>query len=1160
MTDLLPDHLARQQALDIHGSYIVQAPAGSGKTELLTLRYLKLLAVCSEPEQVLAITFTRKAASEMRDRVISVLNWSQSCLDGTATASSTIEELRLKIATQVLQANTTRNWHLLENPSRLRVQTIDSFCFYLANQLPVLSQIGGNPTVTEDIAPVFREAAKKTLAQLESNSELADAIATVLRHLDNDVAAVEDQLIRLLYQRDQWSSYIRALTSNKSETREYFQQGLEELIEESLSDIKELLREHADTMIELANYAAHNKQKEDKLPDTVARHFPLQALPEAGASALPLWKFFLSFLLTKDGNWLKAANKNHGFPPGDKSNPEHQSLCKTLKEKRLALLTLLMDKSELLDSLNYLTLLPDPELDDKQWQFLVALCRVLQTLNVELLLAFRNFRVVDYTQAGAAALLALGESEQPTDLAMALDNVIQHILVDEFQDTSQLQLELLQKLTAGWQSGDGRSLFLVGDAMQSCYGFRNANVGIYLGVLEYGLGELSLEPLQLSSNFRSQRPMVEWVNDVFRSVFPQQANISRGAVPYSPAAIIHETKDSTGVSAEIIHYAAEDRLLAQMAEAENISQQILSLRSKFPTDSIAILVRTRSQLDRLIPALRSAGLSWTATDIDRLNSLPIISDLNNILRLILHPGDQLAWLALLRAPWCGLDTADLHTLCNNEEHESLWLSLLQHADLTALSAHAHTFLPGFTKVMEFILAMRCHESLRHCVEAAWTLLRGDRCYKNDLEKDSVDRFFQLLEEQETAGGLADYFRFEEILAEAFVPSPADTVEQAGLHLLTMHKAKGLEYDHVLLPGLNRSPRNDDKNLLIWHERLNHQQEQRLHLASVTETGSEDSPLYQLLRHEQKSKALLESARLLYIAITRAKKSVILSGILPRAKDGEVKDPESSTLLSRVWSELLEEDRINFTALEDFLLKQQIDQPRTKLQLPAITPIRRFTAPLQLNQSEEAVLNRQLIAAEPQEHASACDESDTKIQSKDHELQSLQGTLIHRCLEDFVQADNQSRYLQELEKLRSYWALSLRHLELSEVALESALSFIEESVRNTCSDPNLAWVFSHAQEDSQCEMELSRVGEQGFVKKYIVDRTFVDAEGTRWIIDYKSGSPGSAQTQEQFLAEQSNSYADQLRNYKSLFVEMENRPTRTALLLTAIPKLLELELA
>ena len=148
---------------------------------------------------------------------------------------------------------------------------------------------------------------------------------------------------------------------------------------------------------------------------------------------------------------------------------------------------------------------------------------MLRALNAELLLAFTRYRVVDFTQTGAAANLALGAEDEPTDLALALDSSINHILVDEFQDTSQLQLNLLKKLTAGWQPEDGRTLFLVGDAMQSCYSFRNANVGIYLDVQSRGIGQIPLKTLVLQSNFRSQQPVVDWVNATFADAFPLQS-------------------------------------------------------------------------------------------------------------------------------------------------------------------------------------------------------------------------------------------------------------------------------------------------------------------------------------------------------------------------------------------------------------------------------------------------------------------------------------------------------------------------------------------------------------------------------------------------------------------------------------------------------------
>jgi ATP-dependent helicase/nuclease subunit A len=1151
MSQRLPDADARNQALDIGGSYIVQAPAGSGKTELLTLRYLKLLAVCEQPEEVLAITFTRKAASEMRDRIIRVLNWSSDCLSGRAKPADHIEEQRLAIAKDVLRVNEEKQWRLLQNPSRFRVQTIDSFCFYLANQLPILSQVGGNPNVTENIEPCFREAVTAVLENLESESPLAAPVATVLTHLDNDIAAIEQQLISLLFQRDQWTDYIQQITEDPNATRQYLQQTLDELIAESLAEVRNRLVTDEAQLVTLINFAAENLQREGKLPESAGSILPFTELPATHADSLPAWRFLLKILLTKEGGWLRAATKVHGFPPGEKSNKEHLALCKQRKEERLALVQSYQESDDLLEALNYVRLLPDPELDSEQWQFLVALCQVLHGLSGELLLAFRNFRVVDYTQTGAAALLALGDPEQPTDLALALDNVIEHILVDEFQDTSQLQLDLLQNLTRGWQPDDGRTLFLVGDAMQSCYGFRNANVGIYLSVLESGVGELSLTPLQLSSNFRSQRPVVEWVNQVFQRAFPQQANISHGAVPYASAEVIHENQDSDGVSVDLIHYQREDRLLAQIAEADLVTSKTLSLRQRFPEDSIAVLVRTRGQLQSIIPALRNAGLQWTASDIDRLSSLPIIEDLMSLVRVIVNPGDRLAWLALLRAPWCGLAVDDLYLLASASSENSLWQNLQQHRQLKGLSEFAQQALPAFVAAMEFAMAMRFRRSLRHLVEASWSLLRGLNCCRSQLDENSINRFFQLLEEQESAGGLADLFKFEDIVAEAFVPSPARADNDGGLHLLTMHKAKGLEYDHVILPGLGRAPRSDNRELLTWHQRLNQDQTPRLFLAGVTATGSEDSPLYQLLRHERRRKAELESTRLLYIAVTRARKSAALVASQPRNSKGDITEPRSSSLLKRIWRELQEQELVNNLELEDYCQDRPLAGSIMYASYPQKTPIRRFNQPLQLRDVELDKLKEQIAALEPAEETQARISDENRF-----ELESTLGTLIHQCLERFVLSNDRSDYLANLDQQHSYWHAQLEHLDLSAQAEEQAIAFVLESVRNTLTDPDLAWVFDGSLQDSQCEYALTR-HDQGRLSSFVVDRTFIDNNGVRWIIDYKTAVPGGTQSQEEFIKQQVAEHQLQLQNYRSLFESLDTRPVKTALLLTSVPELVEL---
>ena len=120
---LPPDAAARERALDISASFLVQAPAGSGKTELLTQRFLALLAAVDNPESIVAITFTRKAAGEMRSRIAGALANAQKPRPAEDHAQRTWE-----LACAALERNTAGNWGLLENPSRLRIMTLDALC------------------------------------------------------------------------------------------------------------------------------------------------------------------------------------------------------------------------------------------------------------------------------------------------------------------------------------------------------------------------------------------------------------------------------------------------------------------------------------------------------------------------------------------------------------------------------------------------------------------------------------------------------------------------------------------------------------------------------------------------------------------------------------------------------------------------------------------------------------------------------------------------------------------------------------------------------------------------------------------------------------------------------------------------------------------------
>ncbi|MDA1370072.1 MAG: UvrD-helicase domain-containing protein [Proteobacteria bacterium] len=1144
----LLDQDARTRALDINSSFIVQAPAGSGKTELLTLRFLKLLSVCEQPEEVLAITFTRKAASEMRNRIVETLHWALSAAESATLPDSAFDQQRLAIAQSVLDRDAEYAWHILQNSARLRVQTIDSFCFYLANQLPVLSRVGGNPSISEDVEHCFIEAVSRTIARLESATSLSDDIALLLGHLDNDLSRVERMLVNLLYRRDQWLPYVLEIGASPDDAQLYLQHSLQELICESLLEAREGLADYHSEVLELVNFAAKNRREAGILP--IESYRPLTALPQADFASIGYWLFLVDMLVTQKDSWRLQVDKRNGFPTGEGADKEFKSLCKQRKAQVKALLGELALNDDLLESLRYLRLLPNPELETSQWRFIASLTRTLIHLGGELLVAFRKFRLIDYTQTGAAARAALGTAENPTELALALDHKLQHILVDEFQDTSKLQQELLEQLTLEWQPEDGRTLFLVGDAMQSCYGFRNANVGIYLDVRANGLGAIKLQALTLQTNFRSQAKIVDWVNSIFHSAFPKIANASRGAVPYSDSIAIKPALENSEVRTELLLHDRNQVQTALLLEAQLVARRVQEIRQQEPRASIAILVRSRSHLENIIPQLRAANIQWQSTNIDRMEALPVIEDLISLTHALLNTADRLSWLAILRAPWCGLNIAELHAISSYTAQRSLWSTLQDPAAIPGLLDASRDRIAGLVEVLGFAMAMRFRVSLRKLVETTWTLLRGSLCIGSAVELESTAHYFQLLEKYQMAGGLRNPREFQQQVTKSFVPSPAIRDDDESIHLLTMHKAKGLEFDHVILPGLSRSPRSDEKELLQWHQRVNQQRQTRLFIAALTETGSDEDMLYKLIRHEQQHKRALEDTRLLYIAITRARSSVSLFAPLARNSKG-IAEPTKSSLLGKIWRELsAQSDHLSHH--EVAVSSQAAESTQSFPALESPTPVKRFEPALQLETAESQSLRSQL---------DDLDENQAQPEAaKTFQIDSLAtatGTLIHQCLEHYVKSADQANFLKQLDGLDNFWLHRLREFSTDAKLLSAASEFIKDSIRQSVSSEEFSWIFDAGLEDSQAELAFT-VRSGNMIRQYSVDRTFVDKTGTRWIIDYKTATPDVEQSVDSFLSEQRIQHTEQLGSYVKLFQQTENRPIRTALFLTGLPRLLELQ--
>jgi len=195
-----PDQPERQRALDPGQSILVQAPAGSGKTDLLTRRFLRLLGEVDEPGQVVAITFTNAAAAEMRHRILGELE------QAAANAAPQADPFSMEaLAHRALKHSQALGWKLLDLPAQLRISTIDSFCRDLALQQPLLSGLGGALEIAEQPEELYRRAARATFRKIDqTNSALGAAIEKLLLWRDNGWQEMEELLVEMLKSRDRW--------------------------------------------------------------------------------------------------------------------------------------------------------------------------------------------------------------------------------------------------------------------------------------------------------------------------------------------------------------------------------------------------------------------------------------------------------------------------------------------------------------------------------------------------------------------------------------------------------------------------------------------------------------------------------------------------------------------------------------------------------------------------------------------------------------------------------------------------------------------------------------------------------------------------------------------------------------------------------------------
>lgn len=1109
---LIPDQAVRVRALSPAHSFIVQAPAGSGKTELLTQRYLRLLTTVKQPEQILAITFTRKAASEMSYRILQALQRASELPRPEQSHAAQTWEL----ARAALESDKQYEWNLLSNPSRLRIQTIDALNNSLAKRLPILSGTGAAFEIATDATKLYESAAISLLDQLGDSSEVAAQLEVVLLHVANRAPELIEMLIDLLARRDHWLPLVRF--HDTAQLRESMETTLRAAIEHHLRFLLQNIPvECHDELLELVRYAAHNRlQNEPK-----AEYEPLlhacsivTGLPGTRHQDVMAWRGIAAVLCKQEGDFYVKVNKLQGFPTTDKE-----------KARRMeALLNALRDVTGLSELFVATHVLPTETYSNSQWQVLSALLSVLPQAVAHLQLEFQQTGKIDFVELALRARAALGSEENPTDLALSLDMRLQHILVDEFQDTSITQMKLLQMLTAGWLPDDGRTLFCVGDPMQSIYRFRQAEVGLFLHMQINGLPNVHMEPLQLRTNFRSSRPVIEWINSQFSYVLPAHNDSEQGAVKYSSSECRPDASTNGGVHV----HAAIDRSSQQ--EALDIVEVIKQALSD-ATARVAVLVSGRTHVGAIAAALANEGIAFNAVDIESLKDRSLIQDLLALTRALLHLGDRISWLACLRAPWCGLTLQDLHVLAAESPDACVW-TLLNTTEVTQqLNGDAQERAQHFIHVLRHALSERNRYSLRDWVQRCWMALSGPALLGSVSELHDANAFFTHLDEVEEAGDISDIAQLEQQLDDLYA-APINS-DKAQVEIMTIHKAKGLEFDVVIIPSMHRKSQRDKTQLLRWAQLTGLDVDDKpadgLVLSPPQAKGEDHDPIHQWLKQLEQRRADLERGRLLYVAATRAKYDLHLFGSVDINSKDEIKPPKKGTLLNLLWHAVSHEfERCSHSAS---VLHDDSSNSYLLRRLPINWKVPDITASAKgLNVQQIVAVNDEPI------------EFDWVSETGRHV-----GTVVHAELELLMNSSLEQRLQWNAASRRAFINVMLTEQGVPETLRQAACNRVIAAIENVLTHEKGRWLIGMNDDiqDASNELALSGVVD-GVIVNCVLDRTFIDANGTRWIVDFKTSTHEGSDL-EVFLQSEEQRYRLQLQRYATLMRAWKPQQTvRTAL--------------
>jgi ATP-dependent helicase/nuclease subunit A len=1122
-------------ACDPSKSVVVEACAGSGKTWLLISRIFRLLLEGVEPHKILAITFTRKAAQEMNERLEKHLkematesdDWVIDQLMQRGLTQQQAEE-KCPLAKQLFEK-------VLSNPQKISIDTFHGWFSRLSAVAPINSDIISQGSVREDRDRLLTEALEEwwiLLGSGEGKSKYLQEQYVALSKILNskDIEKMLTGAASMLDHQMAWQQYLQGLQNQTPIQRlslhlQDFQKAdpLKNCADPKLHDWRGLQECH--------DWYAKSAASRDK-DLTIAISKALQAQQQQKSDAECV-------------KFLTLALRNKGDTSVSKQNVRQ---CST------ALKDILEDegRSDLIDEIpkifeawtDKLLVHSKIEKDQLMMRLNQAWIDLGKSLVEQVAEYKKNHRFMDFNDLESNVLKLLRDDTCASYIQARLDAKYRHILIDEFQDTSPLQWGILKSWLAAYgNEADKPSIFVVGDPKQSIYRFRKADVRLFEEVQSYLSTKYDAVTLRNDRTRRNPQEVVDVVNAAFLSIKEQLAQADRKPYLFETHETLwlnpEENPVETGafalelIHAEIpeqeveyrnplehpmrddLHKNAPHQSFEEANQVAKIIRHWMNTRQVLDKDAkggvrlakesdFFILLRTSTHIQQVEKALRMNGLAYISPRKGGLLKTLEAEDVVALLRVLLTPSNQLALAHVLRTPIFNCSEAQLQYLANTSDKTSWWQYLDKSLDHPQL-IHAHQKLTLWREkakhlpvhdLLDFIYhdgklfevySRDCPPLMQAKVIANLEAFLKLALDVNGGRYPSINRLIEELTilssgtERETPseGEVSEDSQESD-------NSDTDTQEQiSAVRIMTIHSAKGLEAPFVFLMQANTPPKDQDfagllcewptsqdypNNMFVYHKSI---------LNDVTKRFKEEEA-----RIDE-----IEKYNLLYVAMTRAKQCLVVTG------SGE-KD--------KGWYDLLKKTGIKVKKFEQ-VVPSLPKMPSKEHQTPA-SPILKFAQLKSLELPGEIAPNQ---GGEP-------DLQEDETNSPQPTQEQILGTAVHQILERITTEILLGDYQIPGSKQLANW------LELPQELVTEAREKVQKILQ---SDEVKPYFYSKDIQGIWNELDILEDN-----KLYRIDR-LVELTNELIIIDYKLTIPPIGSKGLQKYQDQLNKYRDIIRKLR-----------------------------